>query len=165
MISLKTLDVKSFMAKLLTEALLDEFVLQEMEIQTFTCFSVSGQLNEGFFSQEELEKRKTKGAILWSEIKGIAYSIIKGNKTPLSMKIVFQLPEEQKREMVESLGGNLRSEDVGGLFLNIRFEKNELHIITGTAIKTFTFDKTLEREWDAWVKNFLKKQGFVFEEE
>jgi hypothetical protein len=165
MISLKTLDVKSFMAKLLTAALFDEFVLKEMEIQTYTCFSVSGQLNEDFFSQEELEKRKTEGAILWNEIKNIAYSIIKGNKTPLSMKIVFQLPEEQKREMVESLGDNLRSEDVGGLFLNIRFEKNELHIITGAAIKTFTLDKTLEREWDAWVKDFLKKQGFVFEEE
>lgn len=164
MISLKIEDVKSFMAILLTNTLFDEFILKEMEIQTFTNFNISGQFHKSFFSQEELEERSEKSAALWGEIRGIAFSIIRGNKTPLSMKIVFQLPIGHVIKMIDSLGGKLKIEDVGGLFINVRFEKNELNIITGTAIKTFTLDKTLEQEWDLWVKRFLKAQNIQFEE-
>lgn len=80
------------------------------------------------------------------------------------MKIVFQLPKEHVYRLVESLGGKLKIEDVGGLYINIRFEKNELYIITGTAIKTFTLDKTLEQEWDVWVRGFLKRQNISYSE-
>jgi hypothetical protein len=164
MISLNIPEVKPFMAKLLTNIMFDHFLLREMEIQTFTNFHISGQLNEAFFSKEELEERIESKAVLWSEVRTIAFSMIKGNKTPLSLKIVFQLPQDKSEELVQRLAGRLRSEDVGGLYLNIRFEKGELHIITGVAIKTFTLDKTLEQEWDMEVKNLLKQQGIVFEE-
>lgn len=165
MISLKIEEIKTFMAMLLTNTLFDEFVLREMEIQTFTTFHISGQYHENFFSKEEAEERSTEKAVLWSDIRGIAFSIIRGNKSPLSMKIVFQLPSNKADKLVESLGGKLGAEDVGGLYINIRFDKNELHIITGTAIKTFTLDKTLETEWDIWVKRFLGSQGIIFTED
>lgn len=164
MISLKIEDVKSFMAMLLTNTLFDEFILKEIEIQTFKNFHVSSQFYENFFSKEELEEREEKGDALWSEIRGIAFSIIRGNKTPLSMKIVLALSRKHVIALVNSLGGKLNIEDVGGLYINIRFEKNDLHIITGTAIKTFTLDKTLEQEWDIWVRKFLKAQNIQFTE-
>jgi len=165
MIALKIEKIKLFMAKLLTNTLFDEFILKEMEIQTFTSFYISGQFNENFFSNEELEERGGSKYVLWKEIRPVAFSIIKGNKTPLSMKIVFQLPEDMSGKLVESLGGKIRLKDVGGMFINIRFEKNELHVITGTAIKTFTLDKTLEQEWDAWVKKFISSQGISYIEQ
>lgn len=165
MIALKIEEVKPFMAKLLTNTLFDSFILKEMEIQTFTSFNISGQFYESFFSKEELEERGGCNFVLWKEIRQIAFSVIRGNKTPLSMKIVFQLPKSETEELVKSLGGMVRLEDVGGFYINIRFEKNELHIITGTAIKTFTMDKTLEREWDAWVKKFLSEQNIYFLEQ
>ena len=90
--------------------------------------------------------------------------MIKGNKTPLHLKIVFQLPKEYTEQVAERLAGRIRPEEIGGLYMNVRFDKGELHIITGTAIKTFTLDKTLEQEWDNEVKNFLRKQGIDFEE-
>jgi len=164
MISLNILDVKPFMAKLLTNTIFDSFLLRELEIQTFTNFQVTGQFNEEFFSEEELEKREEKLFILWSDVRAIAYAMIKGNKTPLSLKVIFQLAQTHSMELVQKLAGRLRIEDVGGLYMNIRFEKGELHIITGTAIKTFTLDKTLEQEWDAEVKDFLRRQGIAFEE-
>lgn len=164
MISLNLPEVKAFMAKLLTNTTFDTFVLREMELQTFTGFQITGQLNEAFFSKEELEERGENKYILWSEVRSIAYSMIKGNKTPLTLKIVFQLPKDQCEALVNSLGGRLRLEDVGGLYLNVRFEKGELRIITGTAIKTFTLDKTLEQEWDKMVRSILKEQGIIFEE-
>lgn len=165
MISLKIGEVKTFMGMLLTNTLFDELILKEMDLQTFTSFHVSGQFYENFFSKEELEERHKEEAVLWGEIRGIAYSIIRGNKSPLMMRIVFQLPSSESIKLVESLGGKLRAEDVGGLYMNIRFEKNELHIITGTAIRTFTLDKTLEIEWDGWVKKFLRKHSIMYEVE
>jgi hypothetical protein len=165
MISLNVSEVKPFMAKLLMNTTFDIYILKEMELQTFTGFTITGQYNEAFFTKEELEERKENSVILWSDVKQIAYSMIKGNKTPLSLKIVFQLPLEQCETVVKRSGGRLRLEEVGGLYLNVRFEKGELHIITGTAIKTFTLDKTLEREWDLEVKNIFKEQGILFEED
>jgi hypothetical protein len=165
MISLKIAEVKPFMAKLLTNTTFDRFLLREMELQTFTGFTVTGQLNEAFFTKEELEERDENRFVLWNEVKPIALSIIKGNKTPLSLKIVFQLPSKQCGELVDRLGNRLRLEEIGGLYLNIRFEKGELRIITGTAVRTFTLDKTLEQEWDVQVKSILKESGIAFEEE
>ena len=39
--------------------------------------------------------KRGKGGIV-GEIKGIAFAIIRGNKSPVSMKIVFQLPQAQQ---------------------------------------------------------------------
>jgi hypothetical protein len=165
MISLRIEEVKSFMALLLTNTLFDELIVREMEIQTFTSFNISGQLHQDFFTEDELKNRGLDQAVLWGEIRGIAFSIIRGSKSPLLMKIVFQLPSNQSNKLVESLAGKLHIEDVGGLYMNIRFENNVLHIITGTAIKTFTLDKTLDIEWDEWVKRFLAGQGIQYAEE
>ncbi len=165
MISLKITEVKQFMAKLLANVVFDTFCMKEMDIQTITNFHASGQFNEDFFTKEELEEREGQRVVLWSDVKGIAFSMIKGNKTPLSLKVVFQLPKDRTEELIHSLSGKLQLEDVGGLFLNIRFDKGELRVITGTAIKTFTLDKTLEQEWDIWVREFLKQQGLTYEEE
>ena len=165
MISLTITEVKSFMGKLLTQTTFDFFLLKDMELSTFISFTINGQLNEAFYTKEELEERGENGhSSLWSEVRSIAFSMIKGNKTPLALKIVFQLPRPLCEELVQQSGGRLKSEEVGGLFLNIRFDKNELHLITGAAIRTFTLDKTLEQEWDLWVKRMLKEQGIAFEE-
>lgn len=164
MISLNIPEVKPFMAKLLTQTTFDQFLLREMELATFTNFTITGQFNEDFFTQEELEERGETKFILWSEIRTVAFAMIKGNKTPLSLKIVFQLPKECCEALVLQSGGRLRIEDIGGLYLNVRFDKGELHIITGAAIKTFTLDKTLEQEWDLEVKNLLRAQNIIFEE-
>ena len=164
MISLHILEVKSLMAKLLTNTIFDSFYLKEMDIQTFTNFHISGQFNEDFFTQEELEIRGDNNVTLWSDVKNIAYAIIKGNKTPLSLKVIFQLSKEDTERMVNELAGKLRLEEIGGLYMNVRFDKGELHIVTGVAIKTFSLDKTLEQEWDMEVKRFLKKHEIMYEE-
>jgi hypothetical protein len=162
MISLNISEVKTFMVKLLMNDTFDSFLLHELELATFTNFTING-FNEAFYTKEELEERGENKAVLWSEVRQTVFAMIKGNKTPLSLKIVFRLPVSRCAELVTSLGGKLRMEEIGGLYLNIRFEKGELHIITGTAIKTFTLDKTLEQEWDNEVRNILKASGILFE--
>ncbi|HHU71278.1 MAG TPA: hypothetical protein GXZ21_04480 [Clostridiales bacterium] len=164
MISLKIPEVKIFMAKLLTQEVFDTFIVKDMELVTFTSFKMNGSFHKGFFTEEELDERVEKHATLWSDIRSIAFAMIRGNKTPLSLKIVFQLPRNLTEKLMERLTGQMNVEDIGGLYMNVRFEKDVLHIITGTAIKTFTLDKTLEQEWDSKVKEILKHQGIIYEE-
>ena len=163
MISLNISDVRSFMAKLLVNKSFDHLILKEMEIHTFTSFRVTGNFYEDFFSDEEVEERK-QAFVFWGNIREIAYTIIKGEKSPLFMKIVLQIPIEQTASLVEMIPG-IQEEDVGGLYINIRFEKGKLNIITGTAMKTFNLDKHIEREWDSKVKEFLRQEKISFEEE
>lgn len=165
MIALNIPEVKQFMAKLLTMNTFDDFLLREMELQTFTNFKITGQLNEEFYTKEELEEKTETDFVQWNDVRNTVFSMIKGNKTPLSLKIVFQLPANSLEELVIRAGGKIQRNEVGGLYLNVRFDKGNLHIITGVAIKTFTLDKTLEQEWDAEVKNILRANGVIFEEE
>jgi hypothetical protein len=165
MISFYIKEVKPFMAKLLTGGTFDNLVLKSMEIQTFTDFIISGNFNEPYFTKEELSERGDRHFIPWSDVRGIAYSIIKGNKTPLTLKLVLQLSPSEAIRLVKNRGIGLKEEEVGGLYMNIRFEKGELHIITGVAIKAFTMDRSLEQAWDDSVRQFLAKQDISFDEE
>ncbi len=153
------------MGKLLTNATFDSFLMRELELQTFTNFKIMGQLNEDFFSKEELEEKQEHEFVQWCDVRQTVFGMIKGNKTPLSLKIVFQLPRSECEELAHQAGGRLRLEEIGGLYLNVRFDKGALHIITGVAIKTFTLDKTLEQEWDGKVKTLLRENGIIFEED
>ena len=150
------------MAKLLTTTAFDGYILKELQLQTFTGFTISGQLNEDFFSKEELEERNGITGVFWSEVRQIVYNMIKGSKTPLSLKVIFQLPPQQCLQILETLGGRLKPNDIGGLYLNIKFEKGELSVITGMAIKSFTMDKSLEHEWDEQLGGCLREWGLPF---
>lgn len=165
MISLKVLDVKTFMSNLLIQQVFDNFLLSELNIMTYNYFSISGRLNQEWYQTEELEELNGREYSLWSEIRPIAYGLIKGNRTPQSFKIVLLLSKENTLKILERNGSKFRQEDVNGLFLNIRYEQNMLHLITGVSVKTFTMDKSLEHEWDADVKTFLKHFEIAVEEE
>lgn len=163
MISLQILDVKTFMSSLLIHHVFDNFLLSELEIVTYNQFKIMGRLNKNWYSNEELELLNDREYSLWSEIKPVAYQLIKGNKTPHSFKIIFLLSRENI-DKICSRCSSFTSEDVDALFLNVRYEKGVLHLITGSSMKTFTMDKSLEREWDENMKLFLKKQEIIFEE-
>jgi hypothetical protein len=64
---------------------------------------------------------------------------------------------------LQQTGLNFSFADISGLFLNIVFENNEIHCISGTALKLFTMDKSLDHEWDAMIKRFLKQIQVEYE--
>lgn len=156
MVSLKIIDLKAFMSSLLIQNVFDNFLLSELDINNYNHFHISGTLNEEFYSSEELELLAGRKYSNWSDIKPIAYSLIKGNKLPLSIKIVFLLSPENTKKVLSKSGIGMELSDINGLVLNVRYEKGNLYLITGTSIKTFTLDKTLEQIWDADMKLFLK---------
>lgn len=164
MVSLKIPDVKSFMNALLIQNIFDNFLLSELDIITFNHFHITGNINKDFYSTEEAENLGNRKYSLWSEVKPVAFSLVKGNKLPLSIKIIFLLSPSNVEQVLKKSGISMSPEDINGLFLNIRFEKGTLNLITGTSVRIFTLDKTLETVWDANMKAFLKHYEIIWED-
>lgn len=163
MVSVKVLDVKTFMSELLVHDLFDNFLLSELEIITSNHFKISGKLYKEFYSSDELELIQARDHSFWKEIKPIAFSIIKGNKMPLSMKVVLRLPPPSMQSIIEKSNIAINSSDVDGMFLNLIFEKGEVIGTTGTYLKLFTLDKTLDNLWDEMAVSFFKNKGIAVE--
>ncbi len=75
--------------------------------------------------------------------------------------MVFSMPPEAKDQFVSSHGAGMAPDQVGGLYINVHYENGEMTCVTGTSMNVFTMDRTLEREWDACVEQFLKKNGII----
>ncbi len=161
MISFEITDVKILMKKLLKEQMFDEFEVSSVDITTFTKFSITCDINDKYLSSDETEILGQRSLVTWSEIKDILYHIIKGNKAPTKLKIIFVLPKDRTRQLVEKNQLPVNADGVNGLFININFENNLLKCTTGTSLKIFTLDKTLENYWDETVKKFFKKHGIA----
>jgi hypothetical protein len=139
-------NTKEFMSMLLKKDTFDAFEVREVIITTFTTFEIRCNLNKDFFDTEEELSRKY---CLWSELKPHVFELIKGNKLPKSIKIVFSANDA----LLQTI-----SLEASALFINVTFENNRLGIITGSSLKNFTLNKTVEFMWDEWVINFLEGQ-------
>lgn len=158
-------DVKSFMSHLLLSNTFDRFLLVEASVTTFNTFYIDGHLNKEYFSYDE-ESDKEEAALyvysFWEKLRPFAFSLIKGKKTPVAMKIVFSLSPKNVEKLLLSNRLPFKKENVAGLFLNIKYDGQNLQITTGTSLKTFSLDKTLEQVWDDLTAAFFKKHGIPF---
>lgn len=165
MVALKIEEQKRFTEGLFIGELFDSFLVREASIVTFNSFSIDGRVRQGYYSDEELEEKQIEEFSSWRTIKPVCFSLIKGKRLPESFRIVFLLSPGAKERFVSSRVPSMRPEDIGGLYLNVHYENGEMTCVTGTSIQIFTMDKSLEREWDESVKQFLKKKGIAFIEE
>ena len=165
MIALQIQEIKNFMSKLLLSQTFDNFLLVEGSITTYNTFRIDGRLHKDFFTQEESEELgiEHRDFSYWKEVKPVCLDLIKGKKTPLGFKFTFQLSRENTSKLLTSSGiTSIQPENISGLLLNIRYDNGDLQVITGTNLKLFTLDKTLEHAWDDMVKRFFKQQEISF---
>lgn len=141
-------NVKEFMSLLLKNSLFDKFEVRQAMVQTFTLFEIKGILDKGFFTLEEQETM-TRKYCLWSEIRPIVFQLIKGNKLPKMIRIVFSASEEETAKL---------SPRAQALFLNITFEQGMITCVTGSSQKDFSMDKSVEYQWDEAVTEFFRNQ-------
>ena len=73
------------------------------------------------------------------------------------MKLVFCMPKSSYPKIIEDTGITLLPENIGGLYLHILYENNEIEIITCTSLNLFTMDKTLDKYWDKTMRSFLSR--------
>ncbi len=164
MVAFQIKEVKKFMAKLLGQNDFDEFQLSEAEVQVAAGYKINGHRNRNFYSDEEWEVFEEPELLRWEEVRPMVFQMIRGSKTPTALSVVLRQTRARTAHLLQESGAALRMEDVTGLYLNLKFAEGSLMIVTGTGLATFLPDKQLEHAWDAWVKEFLKKQEIEFDE-
>lgn len=152
------------MSHLLLSDTFDHFLFIEGEIVTFNTFTIDGYLRKDFYGADP-EDIPAGDYSSWKQLRELCFSIIKGKRTPLSFRFVFSLSPENIAKLIDRKGLDFQSSDVQGLYLNIRFDGTSLQCVTGTSLKTFSLDKSLEKEWDSMVPRFFDKKGLAFEPE
>lgn len=161
MIALKIEEQKIFTSGLFIGEIFDGFLVREAEVVTFNSFTIDGRVRHGYYSDEELEENQIEEFSSWKVLKPFCFSLIKGKRLPESFRIVFMLSPDAKERFVEKHVPGLLPDQVGGLYLNVHYENNEMTVITGTSMNMFTLDKTLENEWDESVRVFFQRHGIA----
>lgn len=156
MISMEIEQVKNFMAGLLTGTMCDDFMLYEGKLSMEIIYEFDGKMQKDFYDTDEWEILKQYSYIPWKMEKQKIFALIKGKKTPLSFQFVLMLDPKRMAGFLSKYNIPERSENIGGLFLNIYFDRESLKCTTGVSRKTFVLDKTLELAWDEEMKMFLK---------
>ena len=160
MIALQIRHIKDFMNKLLIQDTFDRFLVSEASVTTFATFTVDGEFYPDFYAPEEAQGLRASGRrqVLWKEIKPFCFSIIRGKRTPLSFKFVFQLPQEEVSLLTAKSSPDLSAEDAFGLYLNCQYNGETLTLTTGSSLRLFTMDKSLDQAWDKMLMEFLRLQ-------
>ena len=145
MIAEEISNIKIFMDHLLTKTTFDNCLVNEVIISTFNNFVIDGHINSNYYKDKTNTQPNdylTEPYSSWKTIKPICYELIKGNRLPLKMRI-------------EGNNIDIQPEDVNDLFMNIKFEKDKLTVITGVSLKVFTMDKSLEKAFDNYIQNLI----------
>lgn len=153
------LKAKNCMSHLLLKSTFDEFSFVEGEITTFNKFTFNGYLQKDFF-----EEAPEHSFSYWKELRELCFSIIKGKRTPLSFKFILSLAQKDFEDFLarQELEGFL-PDNIQGLYLNFKYDGTNLQCITGTSMNIFTLDKSLEKAWDEYVKEFFSNQSIEWE--
>lgn len=161
MLALRILDLKDFTGKLFLGEVFHHFYFVEASFTTFLTHTLDGRIQKDFFDSDS---RPERPFCCWKEVKPQCYSIIRGKRTPLHFRIVFQLAHENVEKLLRQSGLPFKPEDIFGLYLNCQFDGEQMICTTGTSLRVFSLDKSLDKIWDDMVKRFFKQQGFPFEE-
>lgn len=165
MIALKMEDLKGFTSGLFVGEAFDSWLLREATVVTFNTFTIDGHIRPGYYTSQELEEGQMGELSVWKVIRPFCFSLIRGKRLPGSFQITLQLPPAGVEQFLRQSQVDVRAEQIGGLYLNIRYEEGVLYCVSGMSLKIFTLDKQMEHEWDGWVKAYLKRKGFPFTEE
>lgn len=165
MIALQILDIKAFMNQLLITDTFDHFRVLEAAVTTYSTFLIDGHFKKEYYSSDELEilEPELETYVAWNQVKSFCFSLIKGKKTPLNLKITFQLSVQNVQKLLLQSGISIQPDQVKGVLLNVRYDGSSLTCITGISLNLFTMDKSLEHAWDDVVQKFLKQKGLTFE--
>jgi hypothetical protein len=166
MIALELTNVKDFMNTLLKTETFDHFMLQEAVITKAASYVIDGHITGSFYTGEELsELGITDYPMLpFSLLRNNCFDLIKGKKAPAAFRFVFLLSPENLKSTLKSLSSSYTSEDITGIYLNIKYQNQLLTLTTGISYRIFSTDKSLEKEWDRLVLRFLSQHAITWEE-
>lgn len=156
MISLLIEDTKDFMQKLLKDSLFDDFLCTQFELTHLYKVNIDGQLRPEFLGDEQASLLEERRFILWKDLQNIVYEMIKGNKTPTSMRIVLSLNKKSKEALLQQIHFQ-DAHAIASFSFIITYENKRIRIVTGTNYSTFIMDKQAEHHFDDSMVKFFKK--------
>lgn len=154
-------DLRSFTQALFTRDSFDPFLVLEAEFRTYCLFSVRGNTERGWYTDEELETEQVEDYTSWKKLRPVCFSLIRGRKTPISFRITFRLPPAEEEELLQESSGGVRSEELGGFFLNVKYEDGKLLCFSASSINRFPPDRVLEEAWDRRAEQFFREHGLA----
>ncbi len=147
------------MSHLLLSDTFDQFQFIEGEIVTFNTFKIDGYIQKAFFPEEDMLLEYSS----WSTLRDYCFRLIRGKRTPLSFKFIFRLPNEQTKSLISNHNLDFQADQVQGCYLNIYYDGTCLRCTTGTSLKLFTLDKSLEHIWDQTMLKFFSEKEIPFD--
>lgn len=155
-LSVRDSGVKDFMNKLLRTSLFDDFETKLVVLSGMMRFEISEEkqpVEQDSIDSSEKRKRKSCN---WAQIKPHISSIIVSGGKPGYFKVVLALTGEA--------AGKINS-NAATLSLNLLFDKGIILITTGVAQKSFSLDKSGEKDWDVYISDFLTRNEIKYESE
>lgn len=152
-------DVKKYMQDLLTDSRYDSFYMYEVRLKTSLDYYINGRLNHNFYITDVSEETEdmpdaNQEYIYWKDIKKKVFDLIKGKRLPISFRLILMFNQENVIRLIEMNNIPIAPENVGALFYNIYYENGILQVTTGSSVKVFTLDKTLDHLWDDTVEKY-----------
>ena len=98
----KAEDLRTFTQALFTRDCFDPFLVVEAEFRTYCLFSVRGNTERGWYTDEELETEQVEDYTSWKKLRPVCFSLIRGRKTPVSFRITFRLPPAEEEELLHA---------------------------------------------------------------
>lgn len=163
MLALTISDVKDFMNKLLIGEVFDNFSLVEASVTTFNTFTIDGHLQQDFFDTDTVEEYKKEAVeySLWRDVKPYCFSIIRGKRTPLNFKIVFQLSPFQAQNLLKNLEDNPQPQYVI-FILTFSTKANLCYVPPAFPTPPFPWTKSPNISGTTCCADFLKEIIFRF---
>ncbi|HBV82158.1 MAG: DUF5721 family protein [Lachnospiraceae bacterium] len=168
MIALEIKITKNIMNALLLSEQFDSFLVEEAIITTYNTFHIDGHLVKDFYTNEELEllesEEKSTTFSCWQDIRPFCLQLIKGKKTPVSFKVILHAAPLLIEKIAANPECGVAANLIRSLVLNIRYDNGKVTCITGSAFTTFVMDKSVDKLWDAYMRQLLSDFGLDFEE-
>ena len=167
MLAVRITDTRDFMKKLLTQDLFDTFLFSEAVITTFTTFTIDGTWHPDYYEEQQADADPSSDgmpkAFTWKLIRPVLFDMIKGRHTPVSFRIVLRLADYNVESLLTSASVSIDASQVAGLFLNLNYQNNTVTCTTGTSLRIFTLDKTLDSVWDEMALRFFRSRQIAYE--
>lgn len=166
MLALQISSTKHFMNQLLVGDCFSSFLLESASVTTFNTFTIDGRIHPDFYSHEDISfSEKTKYAFSrYLDVQEHLFSIVKGNRTPLQMKITLFLNPDAMEKLLATNDCSVPPELLSGFALNIKYDGEKIILTTVISYTGFTMDKSAEPVWDNALKKFLSAKDILFEE-
>ena len=149
-------NVKKMVEMLLSSDFFGNMLLYKAEVKGAYDISMDGNINKDFYDSDDLyvhEKEIREGYISWANSRNLFYQSLRGKNLPLSFNIMLMVPKSDIESVIKNSNAEIDTSDVSSLSLNVIYDREKMIVTSGTSMKFFTMDRSIEVIWDDIVQN------------